>query len=623
MTSCIACPTVWSITGGEITGNIAYDGDQDGAIRIVAIGTSFSDNNVIPISYKVVEINAPGSFIFDDLGEGIYIIGAFMDVNGNKLPYYNEPLGVYHFPVFLQEGKNMNNINFSIYDFPRGTATIKGNINYSGSAGHIAYIFAVSMSFTPITAISVDLDQANTFSLEGLSAGKYLVFAYLDLDNNIIPGQNEPIGIIKQIINIEKGSLNIVDDIELLDRNEYFGAIEGQISYAGEKKGQPIVLCGGFSNTPLSLVKTNTSDNTFKIDNLDQGDYRIFSFLDVNENSMFNLNEPFSESYLNVVSVENGDNVKNIDIELLDSGQGQITGKTTYTGDKTGIVTSIALGLSPTPIAISISNGPAAFNFEKLASGIYAVGSFMDCNGDFMPVPSEPLGLYTDDIIVLDKNSVITDIDVQLEDTPTGSISGNIEIPGGSPVGTIYLACFGYSRTPIRFLRMSSAGKYIFETLAKGKYIISVFHDVNENGMFDLDEPYAYTPFLLDLGLDSSLTDIDLILTSNPRMLTSVESKEKSYSIEQFLLSNNYPNPFNPSTTIEYNVPQKSFVTIKVLNLLGEEVSTLINEEKVAGDYKIEWNGKDEKGREVPTGIYIYWMKAGDFSQIKKMTFIQ
>jgi Carbohydrate binding module (family 35)/Bacterial Ig domain/Secretion system C-terminal sorting domain len=95
-------------------------------------------------------------------------------------------------------------------------------------------------------------------------------------------------------------------------------------------------------------------------------------------------------------------------------------------------------------------------------------------------------------------------------------------------------------------------------------------------------------------------------------LATDVENKEispTSYSLYQ-----NYPNPFNPSTIISYSLPKLSRVVLKVYDLLGREVATLVNEEKTQGTYKVEFNG-----RQLSSGVYFYTLRAGDFVQSKKM----
>jgi len=83
-------------------------------------------------------------------------------------------------------------------------------------------------------------------------------------------------------------------------------------------------------------------------------------------------------------------------------------------------------------------------------------------------------------------------------------------------------------------------------------------------------------------------------------------------------LFQNYPNPFNPETKINYNVSKSGFVTIKVYDLLGREVTTLVNENKPAGNYSIKFDGS-----KLVSGIYFYRMKAGDFVQTKKLILLK
>jgi hypothetical protein len=85
-----------------------------------------------------------------------------------------------------------------------------------------------------------------------------------------------------------------------------------------------------------------------------------------------------------------------------------------------------------------------------------------------------------------------------------------------------------------------------------------------------------------------------------------------------FLLSQNYPNPLNPSTKIKYSIPQSSNVVIKVFDILGSEIETLVNEEKPTGTYELMWNAAN-----LPSGVYFYQLKAGDFIQTKKMILLK
>lgn len=90
-----------------------------------------------------------------------------------------------------------------------------------------------------------------------------------------------------------------------------------------------------------------------------------------------------------------------------------------------------------------------------------------------------------------------------------------------------------------------------------------------------------------------------------------------------FALGSNYPNPFNPSTTIEYDLAENSNVELMVYNMLGQVVRTLIHEDRPAGRHKILWNGLDDRGQRVGSGVYVYRLRAGSYTQSRKMVMIK
>jgi hypothetical protein len=92
---------------------------------------------------------------------------------------------------------------------------------------------------------------------------------------------------------------------------------------------------------------------------------------------------------------------------------------------------------------------------------------------------------------------------------------------------------------------------------------------------------------------------------------------------EQFNLEQNYPNPFNPETQITYHLPEARDVVLKVFNLLGDEICTLVNAKKEAGIHHVTWNGKDANGREVSSGVYLLKIQAGNFQMNRKMVKLQ
>jgi len=112
---------------------------------------------------------------------------------------------------------------------------------------------------------------------------------------------------------------------------------------------------------------------------------------------------------------------------------------------------------------------------------------------------------------------------------------------------------------------------------------------------------------------DSSIFDVSdapffIVIT------TSVEDYSSTILPDKYDLNQNYPNPFNPSTKIKYQIPELSIVTLKVFDVLGNEITTLVKELKPTGFYEITWDAEN-----LPSGVYFYQLKAGDFLSTKKM----
>ncbi len=116
-----------------------------------------------------------------------------------------------------------------------------------------------------------------------------------------------------------------------------------------------------------------------------------------------------------------------------------------------------------------------------------------------------------------------------------------------------------------------------------------------------------------NLGTGEGIELIQVIKTT----ATAVENNDGDIP-HTFTLFANYPNPFNPVTTIQYSIPKESFVIIKVYDVLGKEIATMVNERKSAGNYSIDFNASN-----LPSGVYLYSMQAGSFVSTKKFVLLK
>jgi len=131
--------------------------------------------------------------------------------------------------------------------------------------------------------------------------------------------------------------------------------------------------------------------------------------------------------------------------------------------------------------------------------------------------------------------------------------------------------------------------------------------NLNLNDVFFLDS---------DFGFAVGENGIILRTISGGEPVTDIANK--NVELYSFQLFQNYPNPFNPTTTIKFAIREINFVTIKVYDVLGNEIEVLVNEEKNAGEYEVELNAAG-----LTSGVYFYQLKAGSYIQVKKMVLLQ
>ena len=148
--------------------------------------------------------------------------------------------------------------------------------------------------------------------------------------------------------------------------------------------------------------------------------------------------------------------------------------------------------------------------------------------------------------------------------------------------------------------------------LQSGTYFIKVFRYMPlfypDTTFYIGSTSFAFGGSLLSFSLRSFQSECYNITEVN---------RSETYPNE-YTLKQNYPNPFNPSTKIEYQIPELSFVTIKVYDVLGNEIEMLVNIEKPIGKYEVEFNGND-----LPSGIYFYEMKTDRYISVKKMLYLK
>ncbi len=199
---------------------------------------------------------------------------------------------------------------------------------------------------------------------------------------------------------------------------------------------------------------------------------------------------------------------------------------------------------------------------------------------------------------------------------------------GGNNVWDIHLGQFGINMVKgqeytVSFDAYAQAPRTISALIGKNSEPWTVYHDARIFSLTSAKQRYTYS-FIMNntsdnqarFGFDIGQSAIDVFFDNirvssgtTPVNISEIPTEPKSFKLLQ-----NYPNPFNPSTAIKYSFPKISFVQIKVFDVLGNEIETLVNEEKPAGTYELNWNASN-----LPSGVYFYQLKAGSFFETKKM----
>jgi len=186
-----------------------------------------------------------------------------------------------------------------------------------------------------------------------------------------------------------------------------------------------------------------------------------------------------------------------------------------------------------------------------------------------------------------------------------GEISGKISSNGGSTLSGTLISALNSDGAVISTSFSVNGGGYTVPSLLNDNYTIKAskvgYKTSGYSGKINID--LSSQPVVNGVDISMDVTGIDGKGINLPK---------------SFALFQNYPNPFNPTTTIRYSVPKASLIALKVYDILGREVETLVNEQKMASNYKVEFNGS-----KLASGIYFYRLSTGEYISTKKMILLK
>ena len=281
--------------------------------------------------------------------------------------------------------------------------------------------------------------------------------------------------------------------------------------------------------------------------------------------------------------------------------------------DSTGIpsvVVAIRLGLplNQHKRYAVVSDSLGAYSFSNLFPGNYILlavpqdgykPTFFTYNG------TQTLRWRNADSVVVTTTSVVSGINFTvsaLPDSGAATVDGVVSDNNGNPLAGAIVSAYDQNQQVYSFGITNQNGKYTITGLVPGSYSIS-------SDLFGYSSSSASTTSL-DYNSTPSTTES---FTMTPDNVTSVQNSNNNI-ITNFSLEQNYPNPFNPTTIISYSLPYTSKVVLKVYNLLGQEVASLINSQQTAGVHQVVFDGSN-----LASGVYFYRIQAGNFSATKKL----
>jgi hypothetical protein len=157
-----------------------------------------------------------------------------------------------------------------------------------------------------------------------------------------------------------------------------------------------------------------------------------------------------------------------------------------------------------------------------------------------------------------------------------------------------------------------------------GIKVISIADPYHPYMVTEYDTPgFSYDVFLKDDHIYVA-DKYSLMVLESHFVANEVKEVEDEENIPvAYSLSQNYPNPFNPETNIVFNIPKSAQVKLEIFNILGQKVRTLVDQYLKAGQKEVDWDGRDDLGKEISSGMYFYRITTPEFSQTKKMVLLR
>lgn len=549
--------------------------------------------------------------------------------------------------VTVQLNVDLANIDFAL-PIVTGSSTIGGRVTTDDGRALIgAFIEVMPATSAPDSIWKVwaygHTDNTGHYVVPKLPPGKYFVHAQYWEDNRFGEQWYLNAASREQATPVALDEAQKIDNIDFtLKLRSVYGSIFGRVS--ADNDGSSIARAyveisplkrDYYRGAPMAFWNWNTTTNErgeYRLDLLPEGEYLV----SVYANGAFEYFEnAVVAEQATPVKVLGGDSVQvNFGLTPRHEGQGVISGTVTAELDSVKMPIAVVIARPTVTLLVwpqsemfftAVTNPDGSYTMAGLPSGEYYVTSF---------APGY-IGEYYDNVfdpsqatpVHVDQQKPAQDIDFALvpiyyraEDDRDpraemgAGVVGKVSAKNGKGVSEAYVYVLNDAAQPLTYARTNSEGSYEIAGVPPGQYRMLATHTAfsskynDDANRFNEADP-------VDLGLGKS--EVNFVL--EPKGTTGVDEQPGATIPKTIELYGNYPNPFNPTTQIAFGLPAAMRVTIRIFNVLGEEVAVLQDGLMNAGVHHLTWNGRNTAGHEVGSGLYLYRLESTAVTLYGKM----
>ncbi len=598
-------------TSSAITGRVTseVDGSPIAGAHIRAYGALNSvglhpDRDIV----KETRTNENGEYILQ-IRPGAYIVKA--SAEGFNSEFYDGFRDVaFATPVVVAADSHSTGIDFSL--IPR--STISGTVT-DGSTGEpipgaVVEAFKEDVHFDAAltdAGFRAKADSSGNYTIENVPAGKYYVVANAE---RYLPEFWQEAATKQDATPVVVEENSAVDGIDFTLVTG--GSISGLVASSVDSLPISRALVRVFDSNTGRHRRTYTNEQgAYKVGGLPSGSYLVQVIAEGFFPEFYeDASHPGDATPVEVTAPDDTVGI-NVYLEPQVDLRGTMAGRVVSDRDEAPIEGAVIIAVSPTLRQPHITfTGPNGFyRLTDLPAGRYFVFAWAEgFVGEFY---RDAFRFANADPVIIGSDQVTAGISFGLRptdrhgiyavrgrirsantNTPVEGVMVHARLDGGVEVSAV----------------TDANGVYILADLPAGEYKIEATAPGYADGYFGGTSEESAMTVVVGNGQDAESVDIDV----EEDNVTSVGDDAGAAVPERFGLQQNYPNPFNPETTIKYQLSEASRVTLRIFNILGQEVRTLVDDAQQAGVYSVQWNGKDAFGRQASSGIYIFQLEAGD-----------